>query len=97
MAEEKNFEKRIRNYISSIGGWSVKYFANSYTPRGIPDLLCCVNGRFIAIEVKAENGRVSKIQEKTIDDIQNSGGYAFTLKPSEFEWFKEWLEEVNNK
>ena len=94
MAEEKNFEKRIRNYISSIGGWSVKYFANSYTPRGIPDLLCCVNGMFIAIEVKAENGKPSKIQEMTIDKIQSAGGYAFTLKPSEFEWFKNWLNEV---
>lgn len=92
MAEEKNFETRVRNYLSSIGGWSVKFFANSYTTRGIPDLLCCVNGKFLAIEVKATNGRASKLQEITIEQIKNAGGYGIILYPQNFEDFKRWIE-----
>lgn len=92
MGEEKNFEKHIRNYLSSIGGWSVKFFANSYTTRGIPDLLCCVNGKFLGIEVKATNGRPSKLQEITIEQIKNAGGYGIILYPQNFEDFKRWIE-----
>lgn len=92
MAEEKNFEKRIRNYIKSVGGWSVKYFANAYTPRGVPDLLCCVNGMFIAIEVKATNGKPSKLQEITIEQIKNAGGYGVILYPQNFDDFKRWVQ-----
>lgn len=92
MGEEKNFEKRVRNYLSSVGGWSVKFFANSYTARGIPDLLCCVNGKFLAIEVKATNGRPSKLQELTIEQIKNAGGYGIILYPQNFEEFKRWID-----
>lgn len=92
MGEEKNFEKVVRNYLSSVGGWSVKFFANSYTTRGIPDLLCCVNGKFLAIEVKATNGRPSKLQETTIEQIKKAGGYGIILYPQNFEDFKRCIE-----
>ena len=46
---EKLFERKIREYLESRGHWVVKYFANGYTKSGIPDLLACVNGRFVAI------------------------------------------------
>lgn len=46
---EKLFERKIREYLESRGHCVVKYFANGYTKSGIPDLLACVNGRFVAI------------------------------------------------
>lgn len=52
MGLEKRFENKVRRWIKSQGGWSVKFFANGYTRRGVPDLLSCIKGRFVAIEVK---------------------------------------------
>lgn len=73
---EKTYERRIRSYIAERGGWSVKYFANAYTPRGVPDILACVGGRFLAIEVKAEDGRATELQVRTVNEILRSGGLA---------------------
>lgn len=85
---EKVYENRIKNFIESVGGWQVKYFANSYTKKGIPDLLCCVNGYFLAIEVKAQNGSPTPIQKFRCNQIRDSGGFSYIVYPSGFEQLK---------
>ena len=89
---EKTFENQVKNYLKSKGIWHVKYFANSFTPVGIPDILAVVNGRFVAIELKAEKGRTTLIQEHNIREIKKSGGIAVVLRPSGFEEFKTMIE-----
>ena len=107
MAEEKNFENRIKNYLHSIGcypagfpedkmnmpqiGWYFKVWGGGFQKAGIPDLICCIKGRFIAIEVKASTGRASELQKLNTNRIRDSGGDAVILFPSGFEQFKEDL------
>lgn len=92
MAAEKNFENKVKKYLSDMGAWTVKYFANAYTRAGIPDVLVCYHGKFIGIEVKAQNGRPSELQLHEIRQIRRAGGQAFVLYPSAFEDFRDWLE-----
>ena len=96
MAKEKQFENKIKEYLKSKNIWHVKYFANSFTPVGIPDILACVNGRFLGIEVKAEDGKVSPLQEYNINKIRECKGLAFVVKPSEFENLKATIEDLLN-
>lgn len=79
---EKQFENKIKRYIVDSGGWMVKFFANAYTRAGIPDVLACINGRFIAIEVKAQNGRASPLQISESKKIRAAGGLAYIVYPS---------------
>ena len=53
MAQEKNFERRVKNWIKGRGGWYCKYHGDGYSKAGIPDLHACISGRFCEIEVKA--------------------------------------------
>lgn len=92
MAGEKNFENKIKKYLDSKGIWYVKFFANAYTRRGVPDLLACVNGRFLAIEVKAEDGRLSELQVVEMNRICDSGGVAMCVKPSQFDLLVRKIE-----
>ena len=95
--KEKAFENKIKAYLKQQGAWHVKYFANAYTRSGIPDLICCVNGKFLAIEVKAEHGRVSELQNYQIEQIKKSGGRALIVYPKDFEEFKQIVEELKNE
>ena len=95
MAQEKHFENRIKEFIKSEGGWCVKFFANAFTKAGVPDLLCCINGYFVAVEVKAESGRPSPLQIKNCDQIREAGGFSFILYPSGFEDFKLFVIMLN--
>lgn len=82
MAQEKTFETKIKKFIETIGGWQVKFFANSYTKTGVPDILACINGYFVGIEVKAQNGHPSELQFYQCKKIRKAGGFAFVVYPS---------------
>lgn len=97
MAAEKTFENKIKKYLSDNNIWYVKYFANGFTKSGIPDILACCNGHFLAIEVKAENGRPSELQLHHIEKIKQSGGHAVIVKPSQFEELKQLIEELKDE
>lgn len=89
MAGEKNFENKIKAFLNTLPNtWYFKYWAGPYSKSGIPDIICCSNGRFIAIEVKAANGKPTELQKRNIELIQESGGQAYILYPKDFESFK---------
>ena len=96
MASEKIFENKIKKFLDEEKCWYVKFFANAYTKKGIPDLLCCVNGYFLAIEVKAENGNATDLQKWNISKIRHCGGLSFILKPSQFENFKALVNALKD-
>ena len=94
MPAEKQYENKIKEYLNTKNAYFVKYFANRMTKAGIPDILSSVNGYFVAIEVKAENGTPSDLQKWNIEQIHKSGGFAVILKPSDFEMFKLMIEAI---
>lgn len=110
MAGEKLFENRIKKYLHSVGiypagyatdkmeaamvGWYTKIWGGGYQKSGIPDILCCVNGIMIAVEIKASNGRPSELQKLNVKRINKSGGIALFLYPEGFEQFKNLIKEV---
>ena len=74
---EKRIENQIKQYLDSIGAWHIKTHGNMFSRAGTPDVLACVNGRFVAIEVKQPGGRVSPLQMAHIKLIRQSNGTAF--------------------
>lgn len=96
MGREKIFETKIKKYIEGSGGWQVKFFANKYTRVGVPDILACINGYFVGIEVKSSSGSATNIQLHTINTIREAGGFAFVLYPSGWERFKEFVDGLNH-
>ncbi len=57
-----------------------KTHGGPYGTAGIPDIIACINGRFVAFEVKTETGKLSKLQEVTIAKIKEAKGKAFTVR-----------------
>lgn len=53
-----------------------------YGTAGIPDIIVCAKGRFVALEVKLPGGRygATALQQKTIRDIQEAGGAAAVVR-----------------
>ena len=46
---------------------------------GVPDIVCCVRGRFLAIECKAGKNKPTALQEKELLAIHNAGGTALVI------------------
>lgn len=92
MTAEKNFEGRIKSYLSRKGAWFIKYWAGAkYTKEGIPDILACVEGKFYGIEIKAPTGKPSLLQLVTLRNIRESGGIGILLYPDDLKYFIEFI------
>ena len=50
-----------------------------YGTAGIPDIIACINRRFVAFEVKTPTGQMTNLQEITIQKIRNAKGQAFKV------------------
>lgn len=56
-----------------------KEHGGMYGTAGIPDVIVCYRGRFVAFEVKTPAGKLTKLQENTITKIKNAKGQAFKV------------------
>ena len=46
---------------------------------GVPDIVCCVDGNFLAIECKAGKGKTTALQDVEIESIRRAGGTALVV------------------
>ena len=71
MSEAKT-QKKILDYLKDLGCWTVKTIVSN--KKGVPDILAChPTGRFIAVEVKAEGGRASRLQLEQLEQLRALG------------------------
>ena len=74
---EKDIVNSILRYLKTIPGcFAWKTHGDAYSTSGIPDIIACIGGRFVALEVKTPSGRLSKLQEITLRRINAAGGIA---------------------
>ena len=73
---EQQIQNKIIKYLKTIS-YVVKIISASKS--GIPDLLVCYKGKFIAFEVKTpgKKNNVSDLQQHNINEIIKYGGLAF--------------------
>lgn len=48
--------------------------------RGMPDIIVCVGGMFVGLEVKTEKGRQSQVQKEAEEAINKAGGLYFIVR-----------------
>lgn len=74
---ESDITKRILKYLKTLPRcFCWKEHGGIYGTSGIPDIIVCLDGRFIALEVKTPKGRTTPLQDASIRKILNSGGFA---------------------
>jgi hypothetical protein len=72
---EARYSRKFQKYLKDCGYYCVKYHGNRYAVKGTPDLLCCIEGRFIGIELKSKGNTPSPLQVEKGLEIQNAKGY----------------------
>lgn len=78
MKTPEGYEKDdICRYLDSIEAWYFRHYAAGYGKSGQPDLVCCIDGCFVGIEVKREGKKPTKLQEERMRQINMAGGRAF--------------------
>lgn len=77
---EKEIVSAILRYLKTVPHcFCWKEHGGMYGTAGLPDIICCIGGRFVAFEVKTDAGRLTKLQEAMIRKIRTAKGEAFKV------------------
>jgi len=74
----------VKDYLKTVDNcffW--KEHGGQYGQAGIPDIIVCLSGRFVAFEVKTEKGKTTVLQAVTLRKIQKAGGTAEVVRSVE--------------
>ena len=78
---ESDIVKAIMKYLKSVPQcFCWKEHGGMYGTAGIPDIIACVDGRFVAFEVQTDTGKLSRLQEVTLGRIRDAGGKAYMVR-----------------
>jgi Holliday junction resolvase len=61
---------------------------------GVPDIVCCVNGKFLGIECKAGANKPTALQVREIESIRRNGGYAIVVNETNWDMVRELVRKV---
>ena len=68
--------------VKLLKKYEVYYFfpaTHGFGRSGVPDIICCLEGNFLAIECKAGNNKPTALQEREMQRIRNAKGDAFLI------------------
>lgn len=78
---EKDITAKILKYLKSLDKcYCFKEHGGIYGTAGIPDIICCYHGHFVALEVKTAKGKTTALQELNIKQINSAGGTAVIVR-----------------
>jgi hypothetical protein len=74
---ERAVVKKLLERLRSRGGFWIKLHGSPFITAGLPDIIGCYRGRFIAFEVKRdEHGKPTRLQLFYLGRIRDAGGVA---------------------
>ena len=82
---EAKVKAKIKAILKAHNVYYAMPIGTGYGNSGVPDFLCCVNGKFLAIEAKAGKGTPTALQEKNLQAIVDSGGDAWVVNETNLE------------
>jgi len=91
--KEKDLVKEIKKFIlkKHPDSYIIKNSGGQFRLRGVPDLVCCINGIFIGIEIKVDKNKPTKLQWFHLERIRKAGGISFWVNE------KDWRNILNKK
>ena len=94
MTPEAKVKDKIKKILKAHNVYYAMPMGTGYGNAGVPDFLCCVNGCFVAIEAKAGKGTTTALQDKNLQQIKDSGGFAFIVNEGDLEKLEQSIQLI---
>ena len=90
---EAKVKAKIKAILKAHNVYYAMPIGTGYGNSGVPDFLCCVNGKFVAIEAKAGKGQATALQLRNLAQINNAGGYACIINETNLDYLTNVIAE----
>lgn len=91
-------EKAVKDKVVAVlKAAGVYYFfpaTHGFGRSGVPDIVCCVSGKFLAIECKANGNKPTALQIREIEAIRRSDGCAVVVDETNWDMIPDLIRKL---
>lgn len=91
---ESKVKAKIHAALKGVGAYAVNYIGGQYAKAGTPDILACLDGRFIGIEAKAGTNKPTMLQIMALRNIDKAGGLALVINENNIVYLIGCLHDI---
>jgi Holliday junction resolvase len=91
MTPEGKVKKKVTDILKKHGVYYFFPATGGYGRSGVPDIVCCFKGNFLAIECKANGNNPTALQAREINRINEAGGMALVVRDTDYELLDKLL------
>ena len=93
---ESKVKQKVKKILDSYGAYHFSPQTGGYGRSGIPDIIACYKGSFIAIECKANGNKPTMLQQREINKIQESQGHAYVIDENNINTVNDILSSLGH-
>jgi len=94
-------EKKVKDQVvKTLKANGVYYFfpaTHGFGRSGVPDIICCVNGYFLGIEVKAGTNKPTALQVREIEAIRRCNGVAVVANDENWDMVRGLVHKLKEQ
>ena len=93
---ESKVKKQVVEILKREGVYYFYPVTGGFGRSGVPDIVCCLNGRFFGIECKAGTNKPTALQEAEMARIRLAGGKTLVVNETNLNDVKElvaWIKK----
>ena len=94
---EKAVKDKVTKMLREEGVYYFFPATGGYGRSGVPDIVCCVSGYFLAIECKAGKNKPTILQVNEIEAIRRCGGTAVVANEENWDMVRPLVRELSGK
>lgn len=91
---ESKVKAKVVDILKSEGVYYFFPATHGYGRSGVPDIIACVNGRFLAIECKAGVNKPTALQVREIEAIRKANGFAVVVNEENWDMVRALLQKL---
>jgi Holliday junction resolvase len=92
---ERKVKKKVIEILKRHKAYYAMPVASGFGNAGVPDILACLRGKFIAIECKANGGKCTALQLSNLEQIAKAGGGAYVIDENSLHVLEAVLSSIN--
>ena len=91
MANEKKVKEKVKKILKKLDCYYCMPATGGYGASGVPDIIGCFKGRFLAIECKSDGNKPTELQKKHLSDISKAKGQALVIDETNIDMLESYI------
>jgi Holliday junction resolvase len=93
---EKIVKDKVVSVLKSEGVYYFFPATHGFGRSGVPDIVCCVSGKFLAIECKANGNKPTALQIREIESIRRNDGVAIIVDETNWDMVRDLVKRLKS-